>query len=313
MVGEEDGMGDEIRTALVEVERVVHETGIGPETMTALETAFGELFARAAQWKDRAMSIVVTDASQVEEMKVAREMRLALRAIRVEAERRRKELKAESLRKGKAIDGIANILKFMIEPLEEHLLAQEQFAERQEARRVAALAADRAERLRPFMESDQAEDVGKMDLGGMSEETYQALLDSFQRKHAEAQERQRRAAEEQAAKAKAEAEAKARLEEENRRLAEEAAKERAARLQAEKEAKAAKAAESRRKAAEEADRKRLERAPDSDRLASYAHALEAVPVPECQTPEGHALAQEIGQWVTGLVQTIIQRAAELPK
>ena len=44
----------------------------------------------------------------------------------------RKELKEESLRKGKAIDGVANIIKFLIEPVEKYLEDQEKFIEKLE-------------------------------------------------------------------------------------------------------------------------------------------------------------------------------------
>jgi hypothetical protein len=53
----------------------------------------------------------------------------------------RKSLKEESLKRGKAIDGYANVLKYLCEPIEDKLFEIEQYAERKEAARVAALAA----------------------------------------------------------------------------------------------------------------------------------------------------------------------------
>lgn len=90
---------------------------------------FSHYFKMAAEWEVKARAINVTDESQKAEMKMARVGRLFLREERLNVEKSRKELKAEALREGKAIDGIANVLKALIEPLEEHLINQERFVE----------------------------------------------------------------------------------------------------------------------------------------------------------------------------------------
>ena len=92
--------------------------GLAPETARSLSSAFASYFDRADEWRAKALAIVVKDESEVREMKRARETRLALKDIRVSAEKTRKALKADSLRKGKAIDGIYNMLDYAIRPLE---------------------------------------------------------------------------------------------------------------------------------------------------------------------------------------------------
>ena len=94
---------------------------------------FGDYFKVAAEWEIKAKAITVTDASQTSDMAMARIGRLELRQKRIAIEHTRKELKEQSLREGKAIDGIANVLKGVIVPIEEYLDKQEKFVERKEA------------------------------------------------------------------------------------------------------------------------------------------------------------------------------------
>ena len=90
-------------------------------------------FAMADEWEAKARMIVVTHESQRAEMKLARTGRLFLREKRIEIEKTRKQLKEDSLREGKAIDGIANVLKALIEPIEKYLDQQEHFEEYKKA------------------------------------------------------------------------------------------------------------------------------------------------------------------------------------
>lgn len=104
------------------------------KAMFVLQT-FQDYFKVAAEWELKAKSIKVTDENQTADMKMARIGRLELRSKRIEIEKKRKELKEQSLREGRAIDGVANVLKGLIEPLEEYLNSQEKFVEIREAKR----------------------------------------------------------------------------------------------------------------------------------------------------------------------------------
>lgn len=161
---------DQLTTALV---------GLEPDSATMLRGAFETMFAQADEWCARARSIQVTSEDQKREMKLARESRLALREIRVNAEKARKRLKEDSVRRGKAIDGIANVLKALIEPIEAHLLEQETFAERAEEARRDALRAARAEALTAY----GADPSAFVDLGAMAEETWTLTIENARGAH----------------------------------------------------------------------------------------------------------------------------------
>ena len=75
-------------------------------------------------------------------MKLARVGRLFLMKKRTAIETVRKELKEQALREGKAIDGIANVLKALIIPIEEYLKKQEDFVVLKEAARIEAERAE---------------------------------------------------------------------------------------------------------------------------------------------------------------------------
>lgn len=129
---------------------VVKQSGLDVESpkAKALLEQFSDYFDIAADWEAKAKVIVVTDASQTGDMKMAREGRLFLREKRIAIEKKRKELKEQSLREGKAIDGMANILKALIVPIEEHLKKQEDFVEikrAEEAERLRIEAEKKAE------------------------------------------------------------------------------------------------------------------------------------------------------------------------
>jgi len=218
------------------LELVVTETGIDAASADVLRDAFAPMFTAAKQWQQRVDGLVVTDISQTLEMKLARESRLALKEIRCNAERQRKKLKEESLRRGKAIDGIYNVLEYLVTPLEEQLLAMEQFAERKEQARLDAQLVERKSAL-AYYGQQVFEDKTLREMG---DEAYNEMLEGA-RLLAEARQREaERKEQERIAKEKAEAEERERVRLENERLKAEAAKrEEQMRLEREAAAKAA--------------------------------------------------------------------------
>lgn len=256
-------------------------TGLEPESALAIRRSFDAMITQAEEWAARAREIRVTSSEQKREMKLARESRLALREIRNRIENTRKALKKDSLDRGRAIDGIANIAKSLIEPIEEHLRIQETFAEREETQRKDELRKSRSETLRAY----EADPATFADLGEMSEDGWtstlqtvkdarEARLEAERQAEAVRKEAERIAAkkrdEERAEQARKDAERAEQLRlqaEENARLKREAdereakakadreALEEAARVEREKSAEAKRAAdEETRKAREEADR-----------------------------------------------------------
>lgn len=244
-----------------ELVKVIEASGLEKTQAEAVLEGFKTFFEEIKSFENEAKAIVITDATQVSEMKRARELRLKLKNIRVNAEKVRKERKEFFLRGGKAIDGLANVLKALVVPLEEHLDAQENYAERMEAERKDRINAERVEALRPFVP-----DVAVYNLRDMTDGAFNVLLANSKKAH----EDQKRAEEEAEKKRLADAEAK--------RLEDERIREENAKLKADKEKADAEKAEADRKAKEaddarikaEADLKKKQE--DEDRQKREAEA-----------------------------------------
>ncbi len=242
-----------------ELVRVINESGVEQSTALTLQSSFLPFFEQAEQWKIKAESLVVTDASQTREMKMAREARLALKDIRVSADKTRKALKEDSLRYGKAVQGVYNVIDYLIAPIEKHLEEQEKFPEIQEKKRKAALKEERDAELLPYIEFVPYQ----VDLGELTEAAWQTVING-----AKLQKQAKITAEIEAeaariAKEKADAEERERIRLENERLKKEAEEKEAA-LKAEREK-----AESDRKALEEQHRKE---SAERERLAAIEKA-----------------------------------------
>jgi len=227
-----------------EMLRLVEESGLEKTKAQYLLDQFSDYFRIAAEWESKARAIAVTSEDQTAEMKMAREGRLFLKQKRVDVENARKKLKEQSLREGKAIDGIANILKAVIVPIEEYLDEQEHFVER---RKAAEEEARRLEAEKLLREKEERERLER---------------EAEERRIREENERLRKEAEAREETARKEREAHERKIAAERKKAEEAARKQ--REEAERKAAAERAAheaalaEERRKAAEEAERIRKE-------------------------------------------------------
>jgi len=154
-----------------QLEIIVKESGLEAIKAKSIINNFQNYFDIAADWEIKAKTVVVTNENQLADMKMARVGRLFLREKRIAIENARKELKEQSLREGKAIDGIANILKALIIPIEEYLDKQEHFIEikqeqkrlmlqaesdsKEEADRIAKEESDRKEQERIRVENEK--------------------------------------------------------------------------------------------------------------------------------------------------------------
>ncbi|MEL4307407.1 hypothetical protein [Joostella sp. CR20] len=165
----------------------IAEIGISKETELSLKETFDPFFNQADQWKEKAFKIIVKSADETELMQQAREARLALKNIRVEVEKKRKELKEESLRKGKAIDGVANVIKYLIQPIENHLKEQEDFVKIHEEKQKAELKEKRELELLKY-----DVDSSFYNLKEMPEESYLQLLENSKNAFEKAKEEEKR-------------------------------------------------------------------------------------------------------------------------
>ncbi len=302
--------------------RIIAENGLSQETASAIIARFTQFMEQIDEWEERATALVVTDVTQVDLMKQAREARLILKNIRVGADYVRKELKEDGLRYGKAVQRVYNEIEYRITPIEEHLLAQEKFAEFAERDRLNMLRSVRQEELKDFQEYVTL----SLDLATLSDEEYGKFRNMVHSQHdaklarVAEEERQRKEAAEAAEKERQ------RLAAENAALIEKqkkimAAQREAARIADEKLAAERKAAEEKLAAereaarvareaaealrrqeearlaqqkAEEAARKRAEaralRAPDLSKLLDLATTLDSIIIPSMKSTEMQQVA-----------------------
>jgi hypothetical protein len=161
---------DKMSNQIVEV---IQKTEVESSTALSLQNAFEPLFLKAKEWEAKAKEIIVTDPTQLTEMKQARELRLELRSVRIEANKVRERLKADSLRYGKAVQSVYNLIEFFIVPLEEHLEKQEKYAETIEKERQQKLREERT-----LILSEYAQFLPPYgDLGIIVEAEFQRILD----------------------------------------------------------------------------------------------------------------------------------------
>lgn len=255
-------------TPETKLELVVAEQKLEPTTAAALMTSYRPFFDQAHSLVERASKIKVTDATQVTEIRESRQIRLELVKVRTAADKQRKAMKEESLRQGKAIDGAFNILKFMVEPIEELLLESEKFAERAEAARRAAIKEERIARLAPY----GWQDTPGFDLEVMDDLAFEQLLENTISRFEAEKERKIKEEADRIAREKEEREEQARIRSENEALKleneriEREKREAYEKAQKEREALEAKARAEREKAALEAKKAKAE----SDRLRKEA-------------------------------------------
>jgi colicin import membrane protein len=134
-----------MKTINNELAIVISETQVPDEMQKSLIEYFTPFLEQAADWKEKAESLVVTDITQTHEMKMAREARLALREIRLAADKTRKLLKEDSLKYGRAVQGAYNVIEAAISPIEKHLEEQEKFKELYELQQKEKLRLEREE------------------------------------------------------------------------------------------------------------------------------------------------------------------------
>ena len=137
-----------------------------------------EFREQAEKFKITAETLTVTNVTQVAEMKLARVTRLAIKELRVAITHKHRELKAGILEEGRKIDAGKNELLKVLEPLEERLLLQETFAERETKRIADALRESRTKELASYITPGASLLI---DLATLTDTQYSALLrDSIQ-------------------------------------------------------------------------------------------------------------------------------------
>lgn len=126
------------------------DTKLSPAKVKEVLTEFGASIGSGEIFQ-KAFSIVVTDESQKDLMKAARELRLEISKERSRVEAKRSEMKEPYLRHIQVLDGAAKIFKDVSVEAESHLKQQEKFAEVKAAERREALLNERVEALAPYV------------------------------------------------------------------------------------------------------------------------------------------------------------------
>jgi len=232
-----------------QLQKLVSESGLETAKAQYILEKFQSYFEIAADWEEKAKTLVVTNETQIAEMQMARTGRLFLRDKRIAVEKARKKLKEQALREGKAIDGIANVLKALIIPIENYLEQQEKYVEIREAKKAEQ---KRLEVERRIEEERIAEEKAE------AEERERIRLENESLK-AEVIEQEKRAKKEREEQAQVLAAQKAKAEAEKRILEEKARKEKEAiEKQAKQEQVVAKARQEQLQAKAEAEKKEKE-------------------------------------------------------
>jgi hypothetical protein len=314
-----------------ELQLVIEQEKIAPTQAEFLLENFKNIFETAKEYEIKAREIKITDVSQVKEMQEARAIRLELKNLRVNADKKRKELKEESLRTGKAIQGIYNVVEALIVPMEKYLEDQEKFAERIEEQKKKEKELERQKQLSEFVE-----DTSLYNLLEMSEAGFQELLKASEtaynaRIKAEKDAEDARIKEEKEKQAENE-----RIRKENEELKKEQAKKDALiqkqkeekealikkqqaelaeekRKRDEQEAKIAKEkAEAEEKEKKEAEEKRQANlAPDKEKLAMLANDLILFPYPEIKDEEALKVLENVKELIKKVNLYIIKNINNL--
>ena len=292
-----------------ELAQIVKTNELDPKDGQIIIDRFGSYEKTAQEWEAKAKMIVVTSRDQTTEMAMAKEARKKFSAMRIDLEKARKSIGEPAFRKYKAVNAVAKYLQSLIQPIEDHLLEQEDFVKRDDARidaekkieeerkieaeRLAKEEADRKEQERIRLENEK--------LKKEAEERERIML--LERKKADEEKRileekalaERKKAEaekwdaiEKARKEKEKVEAeKKRIELENQKKLDAERKERE-RIQAELQAKKDDEARIKREA-EEAEKKRLAdieaekqnqlKRSDKEKYVRYIQDLLNVPTP----------------------------------
>ena len=308
-----------------ELVEVVEQSGLEQQTSSYLKEKFLPFFEQAQKWKSEAKKLIVTDVSQKKEMMLAREARLALRDIRIQADKTRKALKEDSLRYGKAVQGVYNVIEYLVVPIEKYLEEQEKFEEIQEQKRKDALKALRDEEIKDLVEFIPY----GLDLGEMSDENYQKLIDGARLQYAKKFEAERKAEQERIAEEKRKEEERIQMALENERLKKEAEKrekelkaiqeqQRLEREKLEQELKAQQEKERlerERILAEETNKKKLEEqkrlAPDKEKLLELSKTISLLELPQLNSAEANHILENVKGLISKLSQYIVEKSQNL--
>ena len=312
-------------TELTLVDKITKEIGLPITDAEKIVASFSKVAKSVKEWEKKLSEFNKEQKEEItkEICQQARELRIEGKNIRIDADKKHKELKEYSLLTGRAIDGVKNLYKLKISEREDKLEKIEKHFEMVEQAKKDKLNAERE-----LLLSKYVIDVSMYNYKEMTDEVFSNLIETVKKIWETEQEAIKQAELDRIAKEQAEKEEQERIRVENEKLKKEAEarekeleKERAEqkkKLEAE-QAKAKKEAEAREKleaeirakkdeeerlrkeeelrlAKEKADKMEAEKqaqlAPDKDKLKLYAKALSEVEIPELQTEDAKNTLRE---------------------
>lgn len=301
----------------IKLTQIIEKSGLEPAQSKPLLDSFGGFFVEAHKLVTKAKAIKVTSEDQVEEMSQAREIRLELKRVRIEAEKTKVTLKEGYLRGGNAVQDIYNDIRDIIKPEEDRLEEQEKFIELQQETRRAKEVQARIEEL-----SNYVPDVSVYNLNQMSKETFDKLLEKSKQDYLLAQEAEKQAETERIAKEKADIEERKKIEAENEKLKKEAEErekvlleERRAKEAAENKIRLEREAMEKAKADEEEKKKQAQIAPDIEKMRAIYRLIAGIVVGIDNTsfsfPETHTIADETIKDLRNVMDNLAERMKKI--
>jgi len=270
-----------------------------------------------AQYRKEFLPLTIKGLDDVEGYEQVREARLFIKAERVNVEKKRVELKEDSLRYGRAVDTEAKRITEAILEVENHLIAEQKKIDDEKAH--IKFEKEQREKLpaRNALLAEVSAEISEAELLTLDDAAFAEVLNLLMAKKLEQQrieqeekeralraeaeriDAEKKAIEQQKLDAERDARHKAEVEEAARKAAEDA------RIQAEIDAKRKEderiAAEAAAKA--EAERIDAER-PDTEKLYSFAGAFRAIPFPEVTSKKALAKVAKVRKLIDEIVSEL---------
>ena len=248
--------------------------------------SLGMFFDKASEWNQTIASIVITDPSETGKMKMAKEGRLTLKNMRLDAMKvvkaKRESVKnrmADDILEDKLLLKAGQMVEATFENLEGKLQEKEEFGLRWEAENKAKLKIARDAEVLPFAEFV----LGGIDLSNLSETDYQKFLGGLKLQMEAKLEAEAKIKAEKEAKEKAEREERERIALENSRLKAEAI---------------------------EAENKRIAEKAEADRILKAEQAQKAKELAESKAEADRILKAEQAQKAKELAESKAKADAE---
>lgn len=147
---------------------------LNPSKAKMIEGVFAPFAAQLAGFEDEYLDILATkevNGITPALTKIAKNLRNRLVKVRTGADKARKAQKAEFLQAGKAIDGVANIVKWAVSDKENVLAEIEKHFENLEKERLQALQEERVEAISKYIE-----DAGERNLSSMEADVWESYF-----------------------------------------------------------------------------------------------------------------------------------------